>query len=225
MAGRPVTGRPPLRRLLPWVVAPLLGSTALAALAGCLLNEQVGARATVLARQAFPLVATRMPRVWTCSRDVFPPAVSGQYRSGSHEILAPDWLPWGPEFDMVLLHELGHAQAWLAGGDPGSDGHGPAWVQAMVDAGLEHEARRMATYSADAASALTTIAMQRHQVAIGEPNRVAGPSYGPLTQVISPPPPPPRQVCYRVPQQHVVGRSPWGQVMLQTQWLTVCQWM
>lgn len=186
--------------------------------ASCWTDAGLTARAQALAQSSFPAVTRNMPQVLFCTRNEYAPNVGGVYSSGVHRITAGNWHPPG-SLDMVLLHELGHAQVALQGGDGGSDGHGPGWVQAMADAGLLHEARRMAQHSAEAARA------------VAEFDDSHGPTEPPPAWQQTPPmapqamPPQPRawrQVCFLRPQTFWV-RLPHGQVMAQTQLVQVCQ--
>lgn len=190
--------------------------------AACYRHDAVSDRAATLAWERFPTVAQQMPQVLVCSRDSYTPNVAGQHEPGANRITAGDWLSWGRDLDAVLLHELGHAQAWLTGGDAGSDGHGNAWVRAMLSAGLDAEVRRVAGYSGSAAAALSAIAGQGGRSA--PPADVGGPPQQWATpRPWTPPPQPLRQVCQVIPQWSY-ARGPWG-TTVHLQWFTVCQWV
>lgn len=214
--------RPPCRALSAAAFMTLAATTGLSQ-AVCYRNDAVTDRAVTLAWERFPAVPQQMPQVLVCSRDSYAPNVAGQHEPGANRITAGDWLSWGQELDSVLLHELGHAQAWLTGGDAGTDGHGDAWVRAMLGAGLEAEVRRVAGYSGSASAAINAIAGRNGRSA-PPPEGGRSPQQWPPPQPWSPPPPPPpRQVCQAIPQWSV-ARGPWG-TTVHLQWVTVCQWV
>ncbi|MDB5904566.1 MAG: hypothetical protein JWM26_3444, partial [Betaproteobacteria bacterium] len=88
----------------------------------------------------FPDLLSRLPMALLCDIQEFPPNVGGDFNSGSWLIRLNRHRP-GPA---AVEHELGHAAVALRGRDDGTvQGHGIAWMRAMIEAGLQHEAERV----------------------------------------------------------------------------------
>ncbi len=141
------------RRYIGGMVCCIAAVQATSAAAACWVDERLQSLAWQVAGQHFPLARQRMPKVLMCSGDEFPARVGGDYTSVIHRIRVPSWLDQG-HWQLVLAHELGHAEVALSGADRGADGHGPGWVAVMERAGLGDEVKRMAQYSASAALVL-----------------------------------------------------------------------
>ena len=157
---------PTIPNCLPTLPAALLAALAAGmhtdVVASCWVDANLEQRVRQLAQERFPVVAQSMPSVIVCGAEHVAPNVGGQYNSGRHEIAMPSWQLGRPFLDTALPHELGHAQVSLTGADGGLDGHGRGWIDAMVNAGLGHEAARVAGYNADAEQALSAAQGARH---------------------------------------------------------------
>lgn len=138
------------------VLLLLLLSWILPVHAACWPDSDLAIRAQAVAGQRFPALVGRMPDVLACHDADFPPQIGGDYTSGIHRIRIPqrEVLRGPVVIDSILAHELGHAQVAAEGKHGGPDGHGEAWVQAMLRAGLDAEVERMARFNPYTAAAL-----------------------------------------------------------------------
>lgn len=139
-----------------YLIALTLLSASLTASARC---WQDGVRTQLMwdvARQHFSSLLPSMPRVEICSAEHFANTqIGGQYVAGSRAIQIPDHGVNSNNLAEVLAHELGHAEAERRGIDDRSlQGHGVGWMRVMIEAGLGHEAQRVAGYMPGAARAL-----------------------------------------------------------------------
>jgi len=160
--------QPAFRFLLSIIAAAVLAATHAAAQATCWRDANLERLTRQLAQERFPAVAQSLPTVAICEAQHFPPNVGGQYNSGRHHIEIPVWMLGQAGLSMNLLHELAHAQVALTGADGGVDGHGPGWIAAVLAAGLDDEAARVASYNPDAAQALAAIRRGRQGDRVGQ---------------------------------------------------------
>jgi len=137
-------------------------SFSLAASAQCWQDGALTQLMWDVARQHFPSLLASMPRVEICSAEHFPNSqIGGQYVFGNSVIQIPVYGANKDDLSNVLAHELGHAEAERRGLDDRSlQGHGVGWMRVMIEAGLGHEAQRVAGYMPGAAHALQ-VALQQ----------------------------------------------------------------
>lgn len=151
------------------IVALVTGSFWLpTAKAACWRDPQIASLAESVARRHFARVAAAMPDIAVCEAQHFPAGVGGDYTPAAHRIRIPTWQTNSPDLVGVLAHELGHAEVAVEGGDDGlADGHGASWMRAMVAAGFEHEARRIAGIVPGAADAFARASIGSGPIAAG----------------------------------------------------------
>ncbi len=173
------------------------------AMASCWHDPQIADLAKSIA-SGFPLASRRMPEVVVCDGHDFGPMIGGDFTAlpnGRTVIRLPTWQT-GPRgaLHSSLAHELAHAEAHEQGLNEPFGGHGAGFMAALLRAGWEQEAERVARAVAGADGALA--AARRGLGNQGTAGRVL-PAAG-LTQV----------VCEFVPKDYCV-RMPDGTVITQ----------
>lgn len=142
-------GTGPFRWRVPrWAVLLALAAVGPPATASCWRDSGVTALAKSIAPN-FPAAARRLPDVVVCEDRDFPPGIGGTfsaYENGATVIRVPVWQT-GPQggLDATLAHELAHAEAHQQGlSNEPFGGHGVGFFAALLKAGWQQEAERVA---------------------------------------------------------------------------------
>lgn len=182
----------------------------LAALAACWFDAGLAQAAQRIAQRGFLNAAQRMPEVVVCSGEHFDPDIGGDYNSGTHRIRVPVWQLQSGSLDSVLAHELAHADVGLTHGEQDFGGHSRHFFSALLRAGYQAEAERVAQY--------VNGGQQELQIA----RATTLPRGGYVQPQIDPQPQRWTRVCEYVPVALLL-RLPGGQVVLQRQFQLHCR--
>jgi len=193
------------------VAIPLgLAVDSLAALASCWFDAGVTQAAQRIAQQGFQNAAARMPEIIVCSGEHFALGVGGDYNSSMHRIRVPSWQLPSSAMDVVLAHELAHADVTLTHGEQGFGGHSRHFFAALLRAGYQAEADRVAQY------------VDGGQIELLTARTATTPGGGNVPPQGDPQPPRWVRVCEYVPVVLLL-RLPNGQAVLQHQLQLHCQ--
>lgn len=133
-------------RLAAAALATWLGAASGTATASCQGDASLAEMQTKIARQHFPSLASRLPRILRCEAHDFADGALGDFNDDSWTIRVLHG-QHGLSEQIIVWHELGHARAALDGETYGRfKGHGSIWLRTMIRSGLASEARRTAEY-------------------------------------------------------------------------------